>query len=452
MDLVQISVSPEVETVDAVNYFGMDMGKLAVSRRACLPVEPAAPARGRDAERRVLLSDPLSCSARVQFYQVVIKSETHGTWTVRRRYQMFCDLHAQLERFFNNLPELPPKLYDIGSFALARWFLPGEKVNAQYTPEFLGRRRKDLSVYMKKLHSVPCISTFPVFLNFIEAIDKEELKTWSGGLKPVIKGTRGNLSEASQVLAKSHMENGVWKHIFPDLEEKELFESLSAVFEILTLSCFEYGYALCQRESVQLEAVALVVPPNCTVTQADLLVAGLPKAAAQIGGWATNTLREVGEKMAMHHTSIMGTTPHWFLWYIASDPNYTGRGSAGKLMKRFLAMVDETELPCYTECTDAKALPFLKKFGFNVEEYHENPTLTYMLRPAKKRPSGAAAVAPPGPAPGGHLASTLAPPAAAGGAKTAAPAAVPEDPRGEAPTAGPGGGDDAAPAGGFTTI
>ena len=30
MDLTRIWIGPEVETVEAVNYFGMDMGKLAV--------------------------------------------------------------------------------------------------------------------------------------------------------------------------------------------------------------------------------------------------------------------------------------------------------------------------------------------------------------------------------------------------------------------------------------
>ena len=33
MDLATIWLGPEVETVEAVNYFGMDMGKLAVRKR-----------------------------------------------------------------------------------------------------------------------------------------------------------------------------------------------------------------------------------------------------------------------------------------------------------------------------------------------------------------------------------------------------------------------------------
>jgi hypothetical protein len=46
-------------------------------------------------------------------------------------------------------------------------------------------------------------------------------------IMPVIKGV--TLDEATQVLAKSHMENPLWKHIFPLLSDKDLFEALNGV-------------------------------------------------------------------------------------------------------------------------------------------------------------------------------------------------------------------------------
>lgn len=127
--------------------------------------------------------------------------------------------------------------------------------------------------------------------------------------------------------------------------------------------------------------------------------------------------------MEEHHSSIMGRTPHWYLWYFGTDPNCTGAAGPGsgsraavphsvvrallrdsaavagegydeKLMKKVLSMVDDSELPCYLECTDPTQLSFYKAHGFNVEEYHEQPTLSYMLRPERKKSEGGGAAAP----------------------------------------------------------
>jgi hypothetical protein len=201
----------------------------------------------------------------------------------------------QLERYFNCIPALPPKLYDVGSFALARcvrhrarsaaapavgcglrssprgcarlvprrsYFLDTDKVNAQYTPEFLAQRRADLEKWMQRLHKIPCVACFPVFLSFLEADKTESLKTMSDGLVPVLKGV--TLDEATQVLAKSHMENPLWKHIFPLLSDKDLFEALNGVFGLYALTTFEYGYALSVKDGAQMNSVCLVIPPGNT--------------------------------------------------------------------------------------------------------------------------------------------------------------------------------------------
>jgi len=343
-------LGPEVETVEAVNYFGMDMGKLA-------------------------------------FYEVNVKTAEGEAWKVRRRYQMFADLHAQLERYFNCIPALPPKLYDVGSFALARYFLDSDKVNAQYTPEFLAQRRADLEKWMQRLHKIPCVACFPVFLSFLEADKTESLKTMSDGLVPVLKGV--TLDEATQVLAKSHMENPLWKHIFPLLSDKDLFEALNGVFGLFALTTFEYGYALSVKDGAQMNSVCLVIPPGSKVGHIDLAVAGLGKLSYKLGATAMATLQKVYTTMEEHHTSIMGRTPHWFIWYFGTDPNCTRQGHGAKLMERVLQLVDESELPAYTECTDDKHKDWFAKYGFIVEEYHEQPTLSYMKRPANR--GGAAA-------------------------------------------------------------
>ncbi len=53
MENATIWLGPEVETVEAVNYFGMDMGKLAVSTAAAAPPPAPSPQRPRSRERSI---------------------------------------------------------------------------------------------------------------------------------------------------------------------------------------------------------------------------------------------------------------------------------------------------------------------------------------------------------------------------------------------------------------
>lgn len=136
------------------------------------------------------------------------------------------------------------------------------------------------------------------------------------------------------------------------------------------------------------------------------------------------TLQKVYTTMEEHHLSIMGRTPHWFIWYFGTDPNCQRQGHGDTLMQRVLQLVDESELPAYTECTDEKHKGFFAKYGFNVEEYHEQPTLSYMKRPATR---GGAAAAGGGAAPAKKAPVGQSRPASPERAAASAPSAALDD-------------------------
>lgn len=136
------------------------------------------------------------------------------------------------------------------------------------------------------------------------------------------------------------------------------------------------GWLTCGRTNCRL--------PGSKVGHIDLAVAGLGKLSYKLGATAMATLQKVYTTMEEHHVGIMGRTPHWFIWYFGTDPNCTRQGHGAKLMERVLAMVDQSELPAYTECTDEKHKDWFAKYGFIVEEHHDAPWLSYMKRPATK--------------------------------------------------------------------
>lgn len=139
----------------------------------------------------------------------------------------------------------------------------------------------------------------------------------------------------------------------------------------------------------------------------------------KIGTVAAKTFTTVLTTMEEHETTIMGSRPHWTIMCFGSDPNCSRMGHGSQLMDGIIKFIDESALPAYLACTDDASKPFFEKYGFAREEYHENPTISYMVRQAS---SGGG---------GGASAGTKAAPAPA-------PAPSPAPSSGGAPSAGPG--------------
>jgi ribosomal protein S18 acetylase RimI-like enzyme len=75
--------------------------------------------------------------------------------------------------------------------------------------------------------------------------------------------------------------------------------------------------------------------------------------------------------------------PHWYLYNIAVDPKYQGKGWASVLLNPMLAKADKEKLPCYLETGD-RNVQFYKHFGFEVIEHipvaeYDND-IWYMMR------------------------------------------------------------------------
>jgi len=75
---------------------------------------------------------------------------------------------------------------------------------------------------------------------------------------------------------------------------------------------------------------------------------------------------------------------HWFLQTIGVDPQFQGKGYAGKLIRAMLGRIDKEDLPCYLETLDEKNVWLYEHFGFRVIEKSAIPrtdiTVWAMLR------------------------------------------------------------------------
>ena len=76
-------------------------------------------------------------------------------------------------------------------------------------------------------------------------------------------------------------------------------------------------------------------------------------------------MRQLGEYIDAVHQRL-SPFRHWFLQVIGVDPQFQGKGYAGKLLKPMLARIDEEGLSCYLETLDEHNVALYEHFTFKV--------------------------------------------------------------------------------------
>jgi GNAT superfamily N-acetyltransferase len=78
--------------------------------------------------------------------------------------------------------------------------------------------------------------------------------------------------------------------------------------------------------------------------------------------------------------------PHWYLPWLGVNRAMQGGGLGSELLKRSLAMVDESHLPTYLETPNPRTVPLYERQGFQIIDVAQAgacPPITLMLRAAQ---------------------------------------------------------------------
>ena len=60
--------------------------------------------------------------------------------------------------------------------------------------------------------------------------------------------------------------------------------------------------------------------------------------------------------------------PHWYLSFLAVDPEHQGKGYGGALLKEMLVNIDSQGHPCYLEALGEENIGLYERYGFHVVE------------------------------------------------------------------------------------
>jgi GNAT superfamily N-acetyltransferase len=84
------------------------------------------------------------------------------------------------------------------------------------------------------------------------------------------------------------------------------------------------------------------------------------------GGWSgAGRFFTFGEQLEGLHARDV-TQPHWYLWLLAVDPPFQGKGLGGALLSPRLQAADRDGLPCYLETAKESNVSLYQRFGFEV--------------------------------------------------------------------------------------
>lgn len=180
----------------------------------------------------------------------------------------------------------------------------------------------------------------------------------------LMKLDRSHIKPAAEVLAKAFMDYPIDRFSFPNIEDRA--KKSHYMHQFVLSCCIQYGEAY--STSDKFEGIAAWLPPeNAILPIWKLIRSG---ALIQLSKFGISSIRKMmmfNRYLEMMHKRI-APYPHWYLWNIGVDPQFQGKGYAGKLLLPMLARMDEEGVPCYLETQREENVALYRHYGFEVAD------------------------------------------------------------------------------------
>ena len=185
--------------------------------------------------------------------------------------------------------------------------------------------------------------------------------------------TKAQVKPSAEVLSRAFHNYPLLQYYFP--EELERKKITSYFLSLAIYSSIRYGeiYAT----SPNMEGVAIWFPSDNYPVTIWKLVRSVPLSVIfGFGRYGGGRMRQLNEYIDAVHQRLV-PFGHWYLQVIGVDPQFQGKGYAGKLLKPMLTRIDEEGLPCYLEAIDEHNVSFYEHFGFKVIEKSTIPETNF---------------------------------------------------------------------------
>jgi ribosomal protein S18 acetylase RimI-like enzyme len=135
-----------------------------------------------------------------------------------------------------------------------------------------------------------------------------------------------------------------------------------------------HGVAECIKQDGRIAAVSLSFPPGAfpPPLRFELMIAWGPLRA---GLKRSLRFMRVDKEMRRRHP----TYPHWYLWFLGTEPELQGKGHGSELLKVLAARAVEDRVPCYLETDKETSVRLYQRHDYNVLSEEMMPGLGFKL-------------------------------------------------------------------------
>jgi ribosomal protein S18 acetylase RimI-like enzyme len=194
-------------------------------------------------------------------------------------------------------------------------------------------------------------------------------------LKKIIRLEKPSIKPAARMLARAFSNDPFNEYVYPDAAEREA--RLPFAFEALLYYGVRYGDTF--ASSSRLEGVAIWLHSKYAFMSSwRMLLSGAFWPGLRMGIQAGRRMQRFDEFVEKKHRQL-APFPHWYLMMLGVDPDYQGKGHAGRLLRGSLSRIDAGGLPCYLETYGERNIAIYRHFGFKIIDEFTIPETTVGL-------------------------------------------------------------------------
>ena len=206
----------------------------------------------------------------------------------------------------------------------------------------------------------------------------------SADLDETVQLDRSCSRHAIEVLIRAFWNHPPLQYYFP--EEVERRKIAPYFFSLTVFYSTRYGEV--HAASPDLEGIAIWLPSEHYPITTWRLLRSVPLTDIfNLGIHGGARMKSLGQYIDAVHSRLV-PFKHWFLQTLGVDPQFQGRGYAGRLLRQMLTKTDEAGLPCYLETLEEPNVRFYEHFGFKVIDESTVPDTSLtnwaMLREARR--------------------------------------------------------------------
>lgn len=178
----------------------------------------------------------------------------------------------------------------------------------------------------------------------------------------IIKLDPNQKGKASQVLSAAFFDYPMFTFYFPDPKKRS--RNLGWYLGNVLNCALRYGDVYTTPE---ISGVAFTLPPGHTqMTLWEYIQNGFVRTPLVLGFHNYIRSMECESFVQKTHQMLTSDQPHYYLWGIAVDPFYKGKGIGTALMKSVISKADADKKPIYLETHDEKNVIYYQNMGFEL--------------------------------------------------------------------------------------